>query len=227
MSHFCTDAEPKGCGRTQDSADLWTAIREMMRLISPDDEVPVDRRLEQLGLCVLRDIITAQHDQIAVQRSHIALLTAHTANQQLTLDRLQSDVGLLMAAVDMRPHLIGGRLPAKSDIAQLKVQIFRSPDLPLNERKARQRPNGRFAYPCGSTGCGRLRRSRVSNCIPANSSRIRSPALQVRYRTAREILRNGSQIAMTKDCWLGCCARKLAAKEHRISVTSFASWAST
>jgi hypothetical protein len=37
-----------------------------------------------------------------------------------------------VAAVDMRPHLIGGRLPAKSGITGLNVQIFHSPDLPLN-----------------------------------------------------------------------------------------------
>jgi uncharacterized coiled-coil protein SlyX len=138
MSHSCTDAEPKGCGRTQDSAELWTAIREMMRLISPDEELPVDHRLEQLGLCTLRDIITAQHEQIAVQQRHIALLTAQTTNQQMTLDRLQTDVGLLMAAVDMRPHLIDGRLPAKSEISQLKVQIFHSPDMSVSERKCQR-----------------------------------------------------------------------------------------
>ena len=109
----------------------------MMRLISPDDELPLDHRLEQLGLDALRDIITTQHEQITVQQRHIALLTAQTTNQQMALDRLQIDVGLLMAAVDMRPHLIGGRLPAKSEITQLKEQIFHSPDLPLNERKAK------------------------------------------------------------------------------------------
>jgi len=109
----------------------------MMRLISPDDELPLDHRLEQLGLDALRDIITTQHEQITVQQRHIALLTAQTTNQQMALDRLQIDVGLLMAAVDMRPHLIDGRLPAKSEITQLKVQIFHSPDLPLNDRKAK------------------------------------------------------------------------------------------
>jgi len=137
VSHTWTDAEPKGSGSNRDSADLWTAIREVIKLISPDDEIPVDQRLEQLGLCPLRDIITAQHEQLAVQRQHIALLTAHTTSQQMTLDRLQTDVRLLMASADMRPHLIGGRLPAASGITQLKVQIFHSPDLPPNERKAK------------------------------------------------------------------------------------------
>jgi hypothetical protein len=109
----------------------------MMRLISPDDEIPLERRLEQLGLCALREIITVQNEEIAAQQRHIALLTAQTTSQQMMVDRLQFDVGQLMAAVDMRPHLDDGRLPAKPDISMLKVQIFHSPELPLNERKAK------------------------------------------------------------------------------------------
>ena len=109
----------------------------MIKLISPDDEIPIDQRLEQLGLCPLRDIITAQHQQLAEQRQHIALLTAQTTSQQMMLDRLQFDVGQLTAAVDMRPHLDDGRLPTKSNISTLKVQIFHSPNLPLNDRKAK------------------------------------------------------------------------------------------
>jgi hypothetical protein len=55
----------------------------------------------------------------------------------MMLDRLQFDVGQLMVCVDMRPHLDDGRLPAKRDISMLKVQIFHSPNLSLNDRKAK------------------------------------------------------------------------------------------
>jgi hypothetical protein len=137
VPHSCMDAEPKGCGRTRDFAGLWTAIREMMRLVSPDDEMPVEQRLKELGLGALRDIITVQHEETTEQRRRIATLTAQTTNQQMMLTHLQTDVSRLLASADMRPHLVGGRLPAKSEITQLKVQTFHTPDLPINERKAK------------------------------------------------------------------------------------------
>ncbi len=94
-------------------------------------------RLEQLGLASLESIICEQQTQIAGQQQRIAMLTAQTTTQQMALERLQHDVGRLLACVDMRPHLIGGRLPARSEITQLRVQIFHTPDLSLAERKAK------------------------------------------------------------------------------------------
>ena len=55
----------------------------------------------------------------------------------MALERLQSDVGRLSACVDMRPHLVGGRLPALSELTQLRVQIFHTPDLSPTARKAK------------------------------------------------------------------------------------------
>ena len=55
----------------------------------------------------------------------------------MALERLQSDVGRLLACVDMRPHLIGGRLPSLCEITQFRVQIFHTPGLSLAERKAK------------------------------------------------------------------------------------------
>jgi hypothetical protein len=137
MRDICMDAEPAGCGRADAASDVWEAIRRMMRLVSPDDEVPIERRLEQLGIGMLGNIITEQQVQIGSQQRHITLLTSQVTNQQMALERLQSDVDRLLASIDMRPRLVGGRLPPLAEITQLKVQIFHSPSLPLKERKAK------------------------------------------------------------------------------------------
>jgi hypothetical protein len=137
LQQLCTDAEPAGCGRTDTAGEVWEAIGHMMRLVSPDDEIPIERRLDQLGLKVLDNIITEQQVQISVHQRQIALLHAQVTNQQMAMERLQSDVSRLLASAELRPHLIGGRLPALSEITQLKVQIFHSPDLPARDRKAK------------------------------------------------------------------------------------------
>jgi hypothetical protein len=134
---ICADAEPTGCGRTDDARAVWDAIGNLMKLISPDDEVPVERRLEQLGIGRVGNIITEQQVLIGAYQRQIALLTSQVTNQEMVQQRLQSDVSRLLASIEMRPHLIGGRLPALSEITQLKVQIFHTPDLPLKERKAK------------------------------------------------------------------------------------------
>jgi hypothetical protein len=131
------DAEPAGCGRADDAGDVWKAIGHMMRLVSPDDEVAIERRLEQLGISVLGNIITEQQVQISSYHRQIVLLTSQVATQEMALERLQSDVSRLLASIEMRPHLIGGRLPTLPEITQLKVQIFHTPDLPVKERKAK------------------------------------------------------------------------------------------
>ena len=82
-------------------------------------------------------IITEQQVQIGAHQRQIALLTSQVTNQHMALERLQSDVSKLLASAELRPHLIGGRLPALSEITHLKVQIFHSPDLPASERKAK------------------------------------------------------------------------------------------
>ena len=109
----------------------------MTRQIIPDHPIPVERRLEQLGLSSLESIICDQQTRIAIQQQRIAMLTAQTTNQQMALERLQGDVARLLACVEMRPHLIGGRLPARSEMTQLRVQIFHTPDLSSAERKAK------------------------------------------------------------------------------------------
>ena len=116
----------------------------MTRLIMPDHPLPAERRLAQLGLSTLHSIICEQQTQIAVQQQRIALLTAQTTNQQMALERLQGDVAGLLACVDMRPHLVGGRLPAVSEITQLRVQIFHTPGLSPAERKAKTEWSLRF-----------------------------------------------------------------------------------
>jgi hypothetical protein len=114
------------------------------RQIMPDHPIPVERRLEQLGLSALQSIISEQQAQITIQQQRIALLTAQTTNQQMALQRLQGDVARLLACVDMRPHLIGGRLPALSEMTQLRVQIFHTPHLSPAERKAKTEWSLRF-----------------------------------------------------------------------------------
>jgi hypothetical protein len=109
----------------------------MAQLIPQDNEVPIERRLEQLGLHALAEMITEQHTQINIQQRRIALLTSQVTNQQMLLERLQADVGGLMASTQLQPHLIGGRLPALPEVTQLKVQIFHSPDLLPKDRKAK------------------------------------------------------------------------------------------
>ena len=75
------------------------------------------------------------------------MLTAQTTNQQMALERLQGDVARLLACVDMRPHLIGGRLPARSEMTQLRVQIFHTP---VSRRRSEKRKrNGRCDLPFG------------------------------------------------------------------------------
>jgi hypothetical protein len=131
------DAEPVGCGRTDAAGKIWQAIGHMMRLISPDDDVPIERRLDQLGIGPVGNIITEQQLQISSYQRQIVLLTSQVANQEMALERLQSDVSRLLASIEMRPHLIGGRLPALPEITQLKVQIFHTPDLSVKERKTK------------------------------------------------------------------------------------------
>jgi hypothetical protein len=138
------EAEPAGSGKTCAADEIWEAIGCVTRLLAPDDPVPTGMRLQQLGLSSLESIICEQQKQIAIQQQHIALLTAQTANQQMALERLQSDVGRLLACVDMRPSLIGGRLPTLSEMTQLRVQIFHTPDLSPAERKAKTEWSLRF-----------------------------------------------------------------------------------
>jgi hypothetical protein len=90
-----------------------------------------------LGIAVGGNIISEQQAQIGAYRRQVALLTSQVTNHEMVLERLQSDVSRLLASIEMRPHRIGGRLPALSDITQLKVQIFHTPDLPLKERKVK------------------------------------------------------------------------------------------
>jgi hypothetical protein len=137
LTDICTDAEPVGCGKTDAAREIWQAIGHMMRFISPDDDVPIERRLDRLGIGLVGNIITEQQVQISSYQTQIVLLTSQVANQEMALERLQSDVSRLLASIDMRPHLIGGRLPALPEITQLKVQIFHTPDLPVKERKTK------------------------------------------------------------------------------------------
>lgn len=137
MSDICADAEPVGYGRTFDATEISEPLGKMARLMSPDDGVPFERRLEQLGLRTLAEIITEQHTQINIQQRRIALLTSQVTNQQMVLERLQNDVGGLMASAQLQPHLIGGRLPDLPEITQVKVQIFHSPDLLPKDRRAK------------------------------------------------------------------------------------------
>jgi hypothetical protein len=137
LSDICADAEPVGYGRTLDATGTSEPLGKMVRLIPPDEGAPFEQRLEQLGLRALAEIITEQHRQINIQQRRIALLTSQMTNQQMVLERVQSDVGGLMASAQLQPHLIGGRLPALSEITQLKVQIFHSPDLLPKDRKAK------------------------------------------------------------------------------------------
>jgi hypothetical protein len=131
------EAGPSGFGKACATDTIWEAIDCLTQLLTPDDHVPIGRRLEQLGLSSLESVICEQQKLITVQRGHIASLTARTTNQQMALERLQSDVGRLLACVDMRPHLIAGRLPALSEMTQMRVQIFHTPDLSSAERKAK------------------------------------------------------------------------------------------
>jgi hypothetical protein len=131
------DAAPVRCGKSCRTDETLEAIGCMAQRLTLDSPVPTERRLEQLGLSSLETIIGEQQEQIAVQQQRIALLTAQTTNQQMALERLQSDVGRLLACVDMRPHLIGGRLPALCEMTQLRVQIFHTPGLSPAERKAK------------------------------------------------------------------------------------------
>jgi hypothetical protein len=96
------DAEPAGCGRTDDAGDVWKAIGHVMRLVSPDDEVAIERRLEQLGISVLGNIITEQQVQISSYHRQIVLLTSQVATQEMALQRLQSDVSRLLACIMQR-----------------------------------------------------------------------------------------------------------------------------
>jgi hypothetical protein len=137
LSDICADAESVGYGRTLDATEISEPLGKMVRLISPEDEVPIERRLEQLGLRALAEIITEPHTQINIQQRRIALLTSQVANQQMVLERLQSNVGGLMASAQLQPHLIGGPLPNLPEITQLKVQIFHSPDLLPKDRRAK------------------------------------------------------------------------------------------
>ena len=135
---------PAGSGDTCTTDEIWEAIGHVTRQIMPDHPIPVERRLEQLGLSALQSIISEQQAQIAIQQQRIALLTAQTTNQQMALERLQGDVAGLLACVEMRPHLIGGRLPALSEMTQLRVQIFHTPNLSPAERKAKTEWSLRF-----------------------------------------------------------------------------------
>ena len=136
---------PAGSGRTCAADEIWEAIGCVTRLLM--------RQIIQFRpgcgwsnwvFPAWQSIICEQQTQIAIQQQHIALLTAQTTNQQMALERLQSDVGRLLACVDMRPHLIGGRLPALSEMTQLRVQIFHTPDLSPAERKAKTEWSLRF-----------------------------------------------------------------------------------
>jgi hypothetical protein len=131
------EAEPAGSGKACAADEIWEAIGCVTQLLTPDHPAPIGRRLEQLGLSSLESLICDQQTQIAIQQQRIAMLTAHTTNQQMALERLQGDVARLLACVDMRPHLIGGRLPALSEMTQLRVQIFHTPHLSPAERKAK------------------------------------------------------------------------------------------
>jgi hypothetical protein len=92
---------PAGSGDTCTTDDIWEAIGHVTRQIMPDHPIPVERRLEQLGLSALQSIISEQQAQITIQQQRIALLTAQTTNQQMALQRLQGDVARLLACVDM------------------------------------------------------------------------------------------------------------------------------
>lgn len=144
MTDILIGTGPAGSGDTCATDEIWEAIGHVTRLIMPDHPLPAERRLAQLGLSTLHSIICEQQTQIAVQQQRIALLTAQTTNQQMALERLQGDVAGLLACVDMRPHLIGGRLPALSEMTQLRVQIFHTPDLSPAERKAKTEWSLRF-----------------------------------------------------------------------------------
>jgi hypothetical protein len=137
LSDIRTDTEPTGCGSIRDATEMSEPLGKMAQFIPQDNEVPFERRLEQLGLRALAEIITEQHTQINIQQRRIALLASQVTNQQMALERLQSNVGGLMASAQLQPHLIGGRLPALPELSQLKVQIFHSPNLLPKDRKAK------------------------------------------------------------------------------------------
>jgi hypothetical protein len=137
MTHFSGDPEPAGCGTTFATHEVWEAIDHLMRLISPDHPPSLEYRLEQLGLATLLRVIAEQQTQIDVQQRHIVSFMSTVTNQDMALERLQSDVGKLLACVDMRPRLLNGRLPALSELTQMRVQIFHTPDLPPAARKAK------------------------------------------------------------------------------------------
>jgi hypothetical protein len=137
MTDFPVDPEPAGCGTTFAAREVWGAIDQLMRLISPDHPLSLEYRLEQLGLATLLSVIAEQQTQIDVQQRHIASFMSKVTNQDMALERLQSDVGKLLACVDMRPRLVGGRLPALSELTQMRVQIFHTPDQPPAARKAK------------------------------------------------------------------------------------------
>ena len=102
MTDISLDAAPTRGGSPFVTDEIWEAIRRVTQLLLPDDPVPIVKRLEQFGLSDLGQIIGEQQEQIAVQQQRIALLTAQTTNQQMALERLQSDVGRLLACVDMQ-----------------------------------------------------------------------------------------------------------------------------
>jgi hypothetical protein len=137
VTDLSIDTEPAGCGATCAAHEIWEAIDHLVRLITPDRPVLLERRLDELGLSALHNMIAEKLTQIDVQQQHIALLTAQLTNQAMRLERLQNDMGRLSACVDMRPHLVGGRLPALSELTQLRVQIFHTPDLLPTARKAK------------------------------------------------------------------------------------------
>lgn len=113
MKHDSTNGRPTACVEACAADEIWEAIGHM------------------------EQIIAAQQQQIDRYEHRMALLTSREANQQMVLERLQSDVGGLLASAQMRPHLIGGRLPALAELTQLKAQIFHTPDLSPSERKGK------------------------------------------------------------------------------------------
>ena len=74
MTDLSKDTEPAGCGGTCAADEIREAIDHLVRLVALDQPVLLERRLDQLGLSALHNMIAEKLTQIEVQQQHIALL---------------------------------------------------------------------------------------------------------------------------------------------------------
>jgi hypothetical protein len=137
LYHHRTHAASVGRGASENSCPTQDESSCVARPIGPSVCNTLDQRLEELGLLSLVEVIHDQQEQIKVQQQHILRLTSEVTTQQMLVESLQSNVTALLASTEMKPHLVGGRLPAVSEITRLRVQVFHSPGLQANDRKAK------------------------------------------------------------------------------------------